>query len=847
MSNYPPGPDGQHPAMGQQQHPATMGPQLSDFVMSGLDTSAVDSGRNSVNMNNGNSGANSASGMLSPPVVQLLASAVAAAQQQQQQINHNNSGYVVDTSNPASPLQMPLQGPPMGTSTLNNGVDPTNLAQRLNYLSPMNSPQQAQLQFEQQMSPLHGAVQHLNQQMQQQNCNHLSQHMQLNGSGGEMMSPRQGVTVNPMSPRQMLSPPPPGAQTPGQLAILQELVKAQSGGAMTGQQGQQGPHQNVNHVNGAAAGGGALSPQNAANLQNQMQLSGHQQGLNVVAAQQVQQLLAAQQGANNNTRMLSPLQAGAMSGGSSNPANLIGTNNLSGMGAMSPLEVPSPGAMSPVNGASANQIPFGVINIPRGMDQPIPPGGHIAALAAQKIGAQIGQGGVAGVSGAGRMDGPGQSVLSSPQHQPHQHQNSHLAQNSNPNSIQTAGLLHTSGGYHVPLVHDSNSSDNPTLLQDSVESLPERPVRLVSVNEYRDFLRQAAELKKRNPKKFLRVHLPDLEGAHVDKKVNLIHLKDETENYGDLHLSGGMKRTTSLLEGQQENNGGSSHLKNGGAAGGNGNGNHVVDAGGTLNGANAASSSLISGQPSKQLSGGSSSKQGSSSPESIIGTASSTYQPFSINPPPAPAGGRNNSYDGGHHHYGSGEHGSQKGGKKGDREKGYKPSARGGGDQGSYGGGKGADRADMVLPDSRTTMMLRNIPNKYTQPMLLSTLSDQGFEAKFDFFYLPIDFRNRCNVGYAFINFVTPEDAKRFLQVFHKFKLKAYNSPKVCEVNYARVQGLQANIEVYRNSPVNGIPIKQYRPLIFRGGNEVEFPSPDAPLPPIQLRSEEEPRSGGGA
>lgn len=68
---------------------------------------------------------------------------------------------------------------------------------------------------------------------------------------------------------------------------------------------------------------------------------------------------------------------------------------------------------------------------------------------------------------------------------------------------------------------------------------------------------------------------------------------------------------------------------------------------------------------------------------------------------------------------------------------------------------------------------------------------------------------------------------------------QAYNSPKVCEVNYARVQGLEANIEVYRNSPVNGIPIKQYRPLIFHNGEEVEFPSPDAPLPPIQLRSEE--------
>merc|ERR1712072_341114 len=136
-------------------------------------------------------------------------------------------------------------------------------------------------------------------------------------------------------------------------------------------------------------------------------------------------------------------------------------------------------------------------------------------------------------------------------------------------------------------------------------------------------------------------------------------------------------------------------------------------------------------------------------------------------------------------------------------------------------------------------MMLRNIPNKYTQPMLLKTLEENGFTARYDFFYLPIDFRNRCNVGYAFINFCTPADAKRFLKLFHKYKLKAYNSPKVCEVNYARVQGLEANIEVYRNSPVNGIPIKQYRPLIFRDGVEEEFPQPDAPLPPIQLRSED--------
>lgn len=136
----------------------------------------------------------------------------------------------------------------------------------------------------------------------------------------------------------------------------------------------------------------------------------------------------------------------------------------------------------------------------------------------------------------------------------------------------------------------------------------------------------------------------------------------------------------------------------------------------------------------------------------------------------------------------------------------------------------------------KTTMMLRNIPNKYTQKMLLEYLESNGFRGTFDFFYLPIDFRNRCNVGYAFVNFIAPEHAKRFLKALNRVKLPAYNSSKVCEVTYAHVQGLEQNIEHYRNSPVNGVPIAAYRPLIFKSGMEVGFPKPDAPLPPIQLR-----------
>ena len=55
--------------------------------------------------------------------------------------------------------------------------------------------------------------------------------------------------------------------------------------------------------------------------------------------------------------------------------------------------------------------------------------------------------------------------------------------------------------------------------------------------------------------------------------------------------------------------------------------------------------------------------------------------------------------------------------------------------------------------DKRTTLMVKNIPNKYTQKMLLATIDEQ-FKGQYDFFYLPIDFKNKCNVGYAFLNMV---------------------------------------------------------------------------------------------
>jgi len=65
---------------------------------------------------------------------------------------------------------------------------------------------------------------------------------------------------------------------------------------------------------------------------------------------------------------------------------------------------------------------------------------------------------------------------------------------------------------------------------------------------------------------------------------------------------------------------------------------------------------------------------------------------------------------------------------------------------------------DRVLSgeEKRTTLMIKNIPNKYDQDSLLEAIN-VNFVGLYDFFYLPMDFKNKCNVGYAFINFINPK------------------------------------------------------------------------------------------
>ncbi|OMJ81137.1 hypothetical protein SteCoe_18451 [Stentor coeruleus] len=116
--------------------------------------------------------------------------------------------------------------------------------------------------------------------------------------------------------------------------------------------------------------------------------------------------------------------------------------------------------------------------------------------------------------------------------------------------------------------------------------------------------------------------------------------------------------------------------------------------------------------------------------------------------------------------------------------------------------------------DTRTTVMIKNIPNKYTQKMLLQAI-DKKFMGTYDFLYLPIDFKNRCNVGYAFINFLDFKVIPAFCQEFNMKKWEKFNSEKICELAYGRIQGLRGLIQHFQNSSVINQVDSKVKPVIL--------------------------------
>lgn len=116
-----------------------------------------------------------------------------------------------------------------------------------------------------------------------------------------------------------------------------------------------------------------------------------------------------------------------------------------------------------------------------------------------------------------------------------------------------------------------------------------------------------------------------------------------------------------------------------------------------------------------------------------------------------------------------------------------------------------------------TTLMIRNIPGKYTQNDLMLDLKATGFGSAYDFLYLPIDKGTAANVGYAFVNFTEATMAAKCIKSFegHRFSRHQRSSNKLARISVAHLQGLEKNLQHYENAAVNASKEKRRRPVII--------------------------------
>ena len=120
----------------------------------------------------------------------------------------------------------------------------------------------------------------------------------------------------------------------------------------------------------------------------------------------------------------------------------------------------------------------------------------------------------------------------------------------------------------------------------------------------------------------------------------------------------------------------------------------------------------------------------------------------------------------------------------------------------------------LLCQDNRTTLMIKNIPNKYTISSFLEEINIY-FKNTYDVFYLPIDYVNKCNLGFAFINFVEPLHILLFYELYRGKKWKKFKSDKICELLYAKYNNKKELIEHFEKGKVLLFDSQEKRPLIL--------------------------------
>jgi len=124
------------------------------------------------------------------------------------------------------------------------------------------------------------------------------------------------------------------------------------------------------------------------------------------------------------------------------------------------------------------------------------------------------------------------------------------------------------------------------------------------------------------------------------------------------------------------------------------------------------------------------------------------------------------------------------------------------------------------LPAGVTTIVVRNIPARFSQEKLLEVWPPDG---SYNLFYVPYSFTRQRRSGIAFISMVSHEAAVEFTARWHGQKLSHIGSSTRLDINVAQVQGFVGNLKHLKASNIRRINNQRFLPMAFKGTKKLDF------------------------
>jgi len=123
------------------------------------------------------------------------------------------------------------------------------------------------------------------------------------------------------------------------------------------------------------------------------------------------------------------------------------------------------------------------------------------------------------------------------------------------------------------------------------------------------------------------------------------------------------------------------------------------------------------------------------------------------------------------------------------------------------------------IPHGVTTLIVCNVPAKYTKEMLMLEWPSNG---AYNFIFVPYDFKQKRAAGRAFINFTSHDAALVFYFQWHGKLLSKHGSNCRLNIDAARMQGLEENLRYWRDR-LRGVRNARHLPTVLSGVEVVPF------------------------